>query len=38
MILNSHFTQHSFLEYDDLISCQYFVTFYDDSSDYNRIQ
>ena len=30
MIINFHFLQHSLLEYDDLISCKYFVTFYND--------
>ena len=30
MIINFHFLQHSLLEHDDLIACNYFVTFYDD--------
>ena len=30
MIINFHFMQHFSIEYDDLISCKYFVTFYDD--------
>ena len=31
MIINFHFLQrHSLLEHDDLISCKYFVTFYND--------
>ena len=30
MIINVLFLQHSLLEYDDLISCKYFVTFYND--------
>ena len=30
MIINLYFLQHSLLEYDDLISCKYFVTFYYD--------
>ena len=37
MIINFHFLQHSLLEHDDLISCKYFVTFYNDFIDYNRI-
>ena len=30
MIINIHFLQHFLLEQDDLISCKYFVTFYND--------
>ena len=30
IIINFHFLQHSLLEYNDLISCMYFVTFYND--------
>ena len=30
MIINFHFQQHSLLEHDDLTSCKYFVTFYND--------
>ena len=30
MIINFPFMQHFLLEHDDLISCKYFVTFYDD--------
>ena len=30
MIINFHFLQHSLLEQDDLISCKYFETFYND--------
>ena len=30
MIINFHFRQPSLLELDDLISCKYFVTFYND--------
>ena len=30
MIINFNFLQHSLLEHDDLISCRYFVTFYND--------
>ena len=30
MIINFHFLQHSLLEDDGLISCKYFVTFYND--------
>ena len=33
MIINFHFLQHSLLEvaeHDDLISCKYFVTFFND--------
>ena len=30
MIINFHFLQDSSLEHDDLISCTYFVTFYND--------
>ena len=30
MIINFHFLQHSLLERDDLISCKYFVKFYND--------
>ena len=30
MIINVHFLQHSLLEDNDLISCKYFVTFYND--------
>ena len=30
MIINFHFLQRSLLEHDDLISCKYFVTFYND--------
>ena len=30
MIVNFHFLQHSLLEHIDLISCKYFVTFYND--------
>ena len=37
MIINFHFLQHSLLEHDALISCKYFVTFFNVSSDYNRI-
>ena len=32
MIIHFHFMQYSWLEHDDLISCKYFVTFYDDFS------
>ena len=31
MIINFHFMQHFLLEHDDLISCKYFVTVYNDS-------
>ena len=34
MIINFHFLQHSLLEHDDLISCKYLVTFYNDFSDF----
>ena len=37
MIIHVHFMQHSLLEHDDLISCQYFVTFYNAFNDYNGI-
>ena len=30
MIIKFHFMQFSCLEHDDLISCKWFVTFYDD--------
>ena len=30
MIINFNFMHHFLLERDDLISCNYFVTFYDD--------
>ena len=30
MIINFHILQHSLLEHDDLISCKYFETFYND--------
>ena len=30
MTINFHFMQHSLLEHDGLISCKYFVTFYND--------
>ena len=30
MIINFYFLQHILLERDDLISCKYFVTFYND--------
>ena len=30
MIMNFHFLQDSLLEHDDLISCKYFVSFYND--------
>ena len=30
MTINFHFLQHSLLEHDGLISCKYFVIFYDD--------
>ena len=30
MIINFHFLQHSLFKHDDLISCKYFVTFYND--------
>ena len=30
MIINFNFMQHFLLEHDYLISCKYFVTFYDD--------
>ena len=30
MAINFHFLQHSLLEHDGLISCKYFVTFYND--------
>ena len=30
MVKNFHFLQHSLLEHDDLISCKYFVIFYND--------
>ena len=30
MIIKFHFVQYFLLEHDDLISCKYFVTFYDD--------
>ena len=30
MIINFNFLQHSLLEHDDLISCKYLVTFYND--------
>ena len=30
MIINFHFLQHSLLEQDDLISCKFFVTSYND--------
>ena len=30
MIINFHFLQQSLLEHDDLMSCKYFVTFYND--------
>ena len=30
MIINFNFLQHSLLEHGDLISCKYFVTFYND--------
>ena len=30
MIINFHFLQHSIVEHDDLISCKYFVIFYND--------
>ena len=30
MIINFHFLQHFLLEHDDLISCEHFVTFYND--------
>ena len=28
MIINFYFLQHFLIEHDDLISCKYFVTFY----------
>ena len=30
MTINFHFLQNSLLEHDGLISCKYFVTFYND--------
>ena len=30
MNINFHFLQQSLLEHDDLISCKYFVTIYND--------
>ena len=30
MIINFHSLQHVLLEHNDLISCKYFVTFYND--------
>ena len=30
MIMNFHFLSHFLLGHDDLISCKYFVTFYND--------
>ena len=30
MIINFHFLQQSLLEHDDLMSCKYFVSFYND--------
>ena len=30
MIINFHFMQHSLPEHDDLISCNYFATYYND--------
>ena len=30
MIINFHFSATFLLEHDDLISCKYFVTFYND--------
>ena len=30
MIINFHFLEHNLLEHDDLISCKYFMTFYND--------
>ena len=30
MIINFHFMQQFLIEHDDLISCKYLVTFYDD--------
>ena len=30
MIINFHFMQYFFVEHYGLISCKYFVTFYDD--------
>ena len=30
MIINFHFMQCHWLEHDDLVSCKYFVTSYDD--------
>ena len=30
MIINFHFLLHSLLEQDDLISCKYFMIFYND--------
>ena len=30
MVINFNFLQHSLLEHHDLISCKYFVTFYND--------
>ena len=30
MIINFHFLQRSLLDHGDLISCKYFVTFYND--------
>ena len=30
MIINFYFLHHSILEHNDLISCKYFVTFYND--------
>ena len=30
MITNFHFMQYFLLEHDNLFSCKYFVTFYDD--------
>ena len=30
MIINFHIMEYLLLEHDDLISCKYFVAFYDD--------
>ena len=30
MAINFHFLQHYLLDHDGLISCKYFVTFYND--------
>ena len=37
MTINFHFLHYSLLEHDGLISCRHSVTFYMNSSDYNRI-